>query len=119
MRFRIGDVCEIIDGPGISEQDRKFIGLEVTISGMPGSFRMDPDAYAVNCPADERCLGAYPQVLRLKRPPSWDKWIFDADLLGIGDRLDAGILHDLETPPKVEFANNALLELGNPFRFTP
>lgn len=67
-KFKVGDVCVVIEHPTMTAADRKYIGRECTIVGPPVLIRRWP-AYTVTgldplWPSDctEHCL-------RLKRPP--------------------------------------------------
>jgi hypothetical protein len=74
MKFKRGDVCEIIDGPGFRRL-RSLIGDECVVVGPWPGEQTTPPSYVID--VGGYLCGAYEHLLRLKRPPSWDKWIFD------------------------------------------
>lgn len=74
-KFRVGDVCEIID---TSLVYRHLIGLECSI--VDESFEPESDwIIEINGepPPNGKRWGITSRCLRLKRPPGWDKWIGD------------------------------------------
>lgn len=74
MKFKPGDLCVIVSARAYPD----FVGRECVLSHRDEYFgewilefadgaRPSPDGYYT---LPDRCL-------RLKRPPSWDAWIFD------------------------------------------
>ena len=80
--LRVGDVCEVVGSLNCPE----VIGKECTIIGPLESLTIEYDTrprhrvsingYDETAPNGK--LWAFrPEYLRLKRPPSWDRWITD------------------------------------------
>lgn len=72
-KFRVGDLVEIVGGPNTSvfgQRLRGEIGIVTKVFVYEGK-----EACNVSC--DHRSRGWYATALKLKRPPSWDRFIFD------------------------------------------
>lgn len=79
MNFKLGDVCIIVN----HADPPKFAGMECTITGSEdwyhGIGRHGPEplfAFRVVL-SDGFVAQVVRAALRLKRPPSWDKWLYD------------------------------------------
>lgn len=113
MKFKVGDVCEIVNGCCISSQSM-FAGRECTITDRASRagfgckcgyrtydyFRVEHSS-SVGVPCHDGCHYVPTEYLRLKRPPSWDSWLYDTSK--VKD----------ETPSKIEIVNDALLRIGS------
>ena len=79
MKFKVGDVCEIIK----AEVELQMVGCECTIVGGPEpcfgneyiGWVIEVPKFRSRHPSGDWC--ARPEFLRLKRPPSWNKWLYD------------------------------------------
>ncbi len=66
--FRVGDVCVVVSVTWASAQ--WMVGKECTVIELH-----EPDYVRTDINSEGSFF--YPHNLRLKRPPSWDKWIYD------------------------------------------
>ena len=75
MKFKVGDVCVIV-ATAIPEWAS---GMECTITGEEDwQHAMSGPVFAYRITLSNGVNAtAVRSVLRLKRPPSWDKWIYD------------------------------------------
>ena len=112
MKFKVGDLCVIVATPGCSFC-QPYHGMQCTV----GKLIVQPETpewvrcctlqpftepvYGVDCANGQR-LAIEESQLRRRRPPSWDKWIFDTR-----DVQD-------EAPSNFDIVNKALLRLGAP-----
>lgn len=90
MKFKVGDVCYLVCTPGCAHC-LPYQGMECTIShvGLPSfpvlvdcctGVRLTVIGYQVDC-ANGKLHWVEERNLRLKRPPSWDKFIGANDLI--------------------------------------
>lgn len=79
-RFRVGDVCELVNPTGARWME-KHVGLTVVILGVrdtgfgPTSIAFGDTVYALEG-APKRLEYLEERYLRLRRPPSWDTWLY-------------------------------------------
>lgn len=82
-RFRVGDVCVFTESAIYGLTGQKASGLECTvIDGLKTRWMWPPGedraCYEVMCEQlASHALLAEPYELRLRRPPSWDRWLYD------------------------------------------
>lgn len=79
MRFKVGDVCYF---QGLHSRCVEFNGTECCIVGdlqvrYGDSSHVERLCYSVRCALDGQLWLCEPEYLRLRRPPSWDKWLYD------------------------------------------
>jgi hypothetical protein len=78
MKFKVGDLCVIVGGPHWQAgDDSKRIGKECSILVGTNDEKFGP-CYDVKC-ADGMVVYITEKSLRLRRPPSWDSWLYDTD----------------------------------------
>lgn len=77
MKFKVGDVCEIVLDESISQYWRSSHGAIVTIVALAkpacGHNYYLTDLFH----GGRRDVEVREDLLRLKRPPSWSQWIYD------------------------------------------
>ncbi len=79
MKFKVGDVCYF---EGLVTRCQEFNGTECrVISDLAvrygGSSHTERECHRVHANLDGQQWLCEPQYLRLKRPPSWNKWLYD------------------------------------------
>lgn len=79
MNFKVGDVCVIV----LANQFPQMVGMECTVTSLLSEHEDGGEpGHTIDVPSFPRMDGsiewfAVPYELRLKRPPSWDEWLFD------------------------------------------
>jgi len=79
MNFKVGDVCYF---EGLCDRCQEFNGTECRVISdlrerYGDSSKTTRLCHRVHCALDGQQWLCEPKYLRLKRPPSWDKWLYD------------------------------------------
>jgi Neuraminidase (sialidase) len=77
MKFRVGDVCEIIFSTCGNAGKECTIVRDLLLHPRSGELVYTIEVHGSPSGHKHGLWSALPSSLRLKRPPSWDSWITD------------------------------------------